>query len=272
MDENISSMSKKVKLLSVKVKPEENADSVKARVLKFLKNVEKANGAEGGLFDKSDCDYVHFVHDLDADSVLQVVSNSNYIGFLLKDGRVCRMRCTSRLDVDSRSNIRYTARPSFQVQSDAEYAKQLQAEYNTGEGTSTLLSRGYEELDWMSRGILPTEHSSPDRDFYLNLGRPLVDQDELVPVPQQYRATPFHSHSPPPRSPPPSYDALNVDSSWTLKVSSTEAGEAKGKKKAEKGSSWPDLGDLEWIVIKQVQVFGCCYVPKSRYLMSLETG
>ena len=245
MDGNVSSMSNKVKLLCVKVKPDENADAVKTRVLKHLKSVEKASGADCGPSDKSDSDCVHFVHNLDADSVLRVVSNSNYIGFLLKDGRVCRMRCASRAEVDTRPNVRYSARPSFQVQSDAEYAKQLQAEFNSEGGAQS--SRGYDELDWLSRGLI--DHSSPDRDFYVSISRPL-DLDDA------HLATPFHDRdAPESRSPPPSYDALRVDPNWTQRFASaepaTEVGDGRGKKKAEK-ASWPVLGVLEWMVAKEV--------------------
>ena len=246
MDAKISPMPCTVKLLCVKVKPEENADTVKTRVLKHLKNVEKVNGTEGGLLGKSDSEYIHVLHDLDADSVLRVVSNSNYIGFLLKDGRVCRMRCASRSDGDLRPSVRHSARPSFQVQSDAEYAKQLQATYNSDEPLSSLLPRGYEELDWMSRGMLPVERASPERDFYLNLTRPPPpdDQDEVVPPTNAHRATPFRRHSSTPRSPPPGYDLLDPNEPAT---------DARGKKKAEK-ASWPVLGKLEWLVVTQVGV------------------
>ena len=70
------------------------------------------------------------------------LSNSRYIIFLTRDGRVCRLRCSSRPELtqqkgdNSVASILNSLRRgsgahgvSFQEESDAEYARQLQAEF-----------------------------------------------------------------------------------------------------------------------------------------------
>ena len=120
-----------VKLVSVKLKPGEPPHKAKRRILKSLRVSEwKDPSASAGL--------IRDLPDLRAEDVLHVVSNSRYVGFLLRDGRVCRMLCRSASDAASevcaRNKQPRREKPvSFQVHSDAVYARRLQAELDAEE-------------------------------------------------------------------------------------------------------------------------------------------
>ena len=133
-----------VKLVSVKLRPGEPAPKAKRRILKSLRASEwKDPLTSAGL--------IHNLPDLRAQDVSRVVSNSRYIGFLLRDGRVCRMQCRSASDaagdVCSRNKQPRREKPaSFQVHSDAVYAQRLQAELDAEEnrGGERILMGGRE--------------------------------------------------------------------------------------------------------------------------------
>lgn len=131
----------KVKLLCVKLKPNDTPEKVKAKILKGLRKAEKKSSSSCAITHplQNWTNEIHSLGDLDSKNVAKVVSNSRYIAFLMRDGRVCRIRCSSKTpsrrnsvpnvgEILRRSN---QAVPSFQELSDAEYAKQLQARFDS---------------------------------------------------------------------------------------------------------------------------------------------
>ena len=77
--------------------------------------------------------------------ILQVAVGPEYVGILLDDGRVGRFKCVTK-NLDSTKKLwkpdQCTSEPSFQVQSDEVFARQLQSEFlNNGATTSTSSGR-----------------------------------------------------------------------------------------------------------------------------------
>ncbi len=213
-------MEDKVRLICVKLKPNETPDKVKAKVLKSLRTAERRHLQPCSLshplgvstLSEEACS----IAELNAGVVSQVVTNSKYIVFLLKDGSVCRMKCASREETRSKLSTDVFRRPnqpktSFQVLSDAEYARQLQAQFDSergrggqrgwagrGAGTGGVARRGsataggltsgstasteptvnFNDLDRQSRelmflGSVPSPEFNSDPDYYRNLARNL---------------------------------------------------------------------------------------------------
>lgn len=119
-------------LLCVRVKATDPPEKVKSKILKGLRNVEGRNVSSVCVTKD-----LQAVPDLNPNDVVKVVSNSRYIAFLCEDGRVCRIKCTSKSETSSKKDksvldiIRRTT-PTFQELSDVEYARQLQTEMSTG--------------------------------------------------------------------------------------------------------------------------------------------
>ena len=90
----------KVKLVCVKLKPNDTPDKVKSKILKSLRNAERRepDSCTVGHPLESFCEEVHCISDLNASDVVKVASNSRYVAFLTRDGRACRMRCASRAE------------------------------------------------------------------------------------------------------------------------------------------------------------------------------
>ena len=224
----------KVKLLCVKLKSNDTPDKVKNKILKGLKAAERKNTFAAPIAHPLESwhDEVHSLPDLDASDIAQVASNAKYIVFLLKDGRVCRMRCASTWDTDTKVSSELLSKSSqqlsFQVLSDAEYARQLQAEFDSlGGGGGPFASgiRTLQELERASReymyiGSVPSPEYHRDPPYYSSLARELA-QHELVTgldsnpsfhVPLRTSPPRFSTLSStrysPPLSPPPSYESL----------------------------------------------------------------
>ena len=94
----------KVKLVCVKLKPNDTPDKVKSKLLKTLRNAEKKDPELCSIGHplESFCEEVHCISELNVSDVVEVASNSRYIVFLLRDGRACRMRCTSKAETHSK--------------------------------------------------------------------------------------------------------------------------------------------------------------------------
>ena len=178
----------KIKFLCVKFKPNESPDKVKSKILKSLKRAEKS--APFTISNPLDTwsNKVHCIDELNATEIADVSTNSKYVVFLLKDGRVCRMKCTSTSsnEVPPSAVLKPTPHPTFQLLSDAEYARQLQSQFNTERGerptTSTLnltdLNRFSRELMYVGSIPSPVYHQDPE--YYQNLAREFSRQEELV--------------------------------------------------------------------------------------------
>ena len=132
-----------VKLICFKCKSSDTPSKVKMKLLRGMRKAERRGVAISAISHplqpwNNQC---HSIGALPAEDVLIALSNSRYVVFLTKDGRVCRLRCTSRPSVSQQrhdssvASILSTLRSSsthhvsFQEESDAEYARQLQAEF-----------------------------------------------------------------------------------------------------------------------------------------------
>lgn len=240
----------KVRLICVKLKSSDSPEKVKSKVLKSLRNAEKhvsqARSLGHPLGASTMFEETCTIAELNAESVSQVVTNSKYIVFLLKDGSVCRLKCTSRESTLSKfttSAFQRSNQPkaSFQVLSDAEYARQLQAQFDSegggGMGTGRWAGRGgraghgattedalgstsgislanFNELDRRSRelmflGSVPSPEFNSDPEYYRNLARNLSYCDIRIeevghgsPPPSDFYTTPL--------TPPPTYEPLSL--------------------------------------------------------------
>ena len=131
-----------IKVVCVNVKASDSPGKVKSKLLKGLRRAEKKSPTPVCVSQplQSWSKDLHSISDIPANEVAQVSSNSRFIVFLLKDGNVCRLKCTSSSSStrkDSRSILESLQRPTptFQELSDAEYARQLQSDIMSGRST-----------------------------------------------------------------------------------------------------------------------------------------
>ncbi len=182
------------------------------------------------------------IEGIDPSTVKTIVTNSQYIVFLLSDGRVCRMACKSHSQLKdhhiSHEVNRQARDTSLQVMSDAEYAKQLQAQFNSERpsGQERFLDRNSGTSDispYVSLSYMPSLNSN----FSYSPSSPPVY------VPQLYR---LDSNSAAAKD----GGALNGTGG---QVSATANGDTQDKKlKKDKEGVWPDMGPIEWLIVKQV--------------------
>lgn len=132
-----------VKFLSVEVKSGETQDKLKAKILKALHNSEKSSISTVSAVTHIThplqpwTGELHTFPDLFAEDIFKVAANSSYVVFLLCDGRVCRVHVSSRDESSKMTSLEALRRSqtgggSFQVLGDEEYARQLQADLNSG--------------------------------------------------------------------------------------------------------------------------------------------
>jgi len=121
-----------VKVVCVKYKKSDSGDKVKQRLLKKLKKAENSEKVTG----------VQLVPGVKADSVAQVAINSTYVVFLLKDGRVCRLRCAGNDEI-AETGYHSAGGQSFQVTSDMEYARVLQQQYDSERRSWSIMDPDY---------------------------------------------------------------------------------------------------------------------------------
>lgn len=206
-------MSDVAQLLCLRVKPNENPEKVRRRILKGLRSAERRGGEAIGSNISHPLlaweDNLHTFSELNAADVVQVANNSRYVIFLTRDGRVCRIKCRSYDEPSSKftpeSLSRRAGLASFQVQSDAAYARQLQAQFDAERPSSGLAgglgaaSRGrsgpgaasssypappsldLQELDrqaneYMILGSIPTPEYEQDPEYFRDLARSLSHQ------------------------------------------------------------------------------------------------
>ena len=145
-----------VKFLSVEIKSGETHEKLKAKVLKAIHNAEKNSSSPSSLITHPLQPWTSDVHtfpDLKARDIVKAVANSSYVAFLLQDGRACRIRMASWEESSSRKTLNFDvlrqsqqgAGSSFQVLGDEEYARQLQAELNSGRQWDGGVARGNNE-------------------------------------------------------------------------------------------------------------------------------
>lgn len=133
---SINGKARLVKFLCVDVKSGETQENLKLKVLKAILASEKKSATIAHPL-QSWTEEAHSFPELQAEQVLKVVANSSHVAFLLRDGRVCRIRVASWEESASSKTLSLDAlrqpqqKSSFQVLGDAEYARQLQAELNS---------------------------------------------------------------------------------------------------------------------------------------------
>lgn len=130
-----------VSLLCVRVKATDAPEKVKLKILKGLRKVESGKATSISLSQpvRKWTEDIHAIAELSAEEVSNVVSNSQYIALLCTDGRVCRFtfqysslpNTLSKKECNLISVLRQPT-PTFQELSDAEYARQIQAEMAAG--------------------------------------------------------------------------------------------------------------------------------------------
>ena len=136
-----------VKLICVRYKSSDSPGKVKMKLLRAMRRAERQTRSANTTIVhplQPWTNHYHTIGDLPANDVLTTLSNSRYIVFLTKDGRVCRLKCTSRKELIQKTDISIasvlsslrrgpsaTHGVSFQEESDAEYARQLQAEFES---------------------------------------------------------------------------------------------------------------------------------------------
>ncbi len=128
-----------VNLFCLDLKPQDTREKRKGRVLKAIRNAEKKTTPIPPISHPWR-EEAHALQELKGSEVLQVQASSDYIAFLLKDGRVCRMRvgsCGEKTPSRSlASHLKYFNQgprggEASGVLGDEEYARQLQAEFNS---------------------------------------------------------------------------------------------------------------------------------------------
>ena len=183
-----------VRFLCVEVKSGESQEKLKAKVLKTISNSEKTTPTLASNPLQTWNEEAHTLQDLVAEDVVKVASNSSYVTFLLRNGRVCRLQMSSREDSHSSktftsldalrrsgTSFRQGPRASFQVLGDEEYAQQLQNELNAN--TSPIMGP-----DWSQNRNVPrmsTPGPSIVSDVEGIIGEQLVDSEPnpfLVPT------------------------------------------------------------------------------------------
>lgn len=133
--------SDQVKILCVNIKGSDSPGKIKSKILKGLRKAEKKAPSPRSVSQPlhSWTKDLHSITDIPASKVVKLSSNSRFVVWLLKDGSVCRLKCTSSPPLKERSAVNTAFQrntPSFQELSDAEYARQIQFEMNSGRGTA----------------------------------------------------------------------------------------------------------------------------------------
>ena len=208
-----TSTDENVKLICVKYKSSDSLGKVKLKLLRAMRRAERQSRSVNTTIShplQPWNNHCHTIGELPANDILITLSNSRYIVFLTKDGRVCRLKCTSRPELSQKSDSSIasllsslrrgpssTHGLSFQEESDAEYARQLQAEYEAQSHRSSLghhptyfgragsPSTVLEELDREARAYMylgMSSHPWPPEPSYRVSPRFSLRDDSPVPV------------------------------------------------------------------------------------------
>jgi len=128
-----------VRVVCVNIKQTDPPRKIKSKVLRSLRKSEKKTSTNSLTVSQplqswnKEC---HSVTDIESSDVVKVLSNSRYMVFLMKDGTVGRIKCSSAVGLGSKERSVLDAlqrsTPTFQELSDAEYARQLHSEMNSG--------------------------------------------------------------------------------------------------------------------------------------------
>lgn len=221
-----------IKLVCVNYKKSDSGNKVKQRLLKKL----------GKAVDNKQIAGVKNVHGVKTESVLQVAFNVTYLVLLLKDGRVCRVRCSGNSDVAEDTNSYEPGKESFQVASDLEYAQVLQRQYDSEQlpWDFTAMERDHE---FMGRLNDPLQSSLYDP-------LPHVEHHDVINVPT-FDATPIEE------------EMATIDTPFRAHRRYSphrDYGRVRSSDKSNRNSCYPKFGTLEWLTIEQVSIAGRMYL------------
>ena len=245
-----------MRLLSIPLREGDDKDKIRRRVVKKLKQLEQhiSTGSSSDLT-------IRVLESLKADSVSVVVANSRYLVFLLKDGRVCRMKCHSRTEASQQKAteelLKKKAKDTpFQLLSDAEYARQLQVEFDR----ERLLGGVHAHHSPLrSEDISPYIHvPSSDQSWEASID-PFIPS-ALLPPPYTF---PYESNEDAPSTaespvsiphPPDRTRSQSRSVRFLLPDGGTREGGARGNSGwKQKEEAWPEMGGLQWLVMKKVR-------------------
>ncbi len=234
-------MESRVQLISIPLKQGDNMEKLRRKVLRTIQKNER------GILQANN---IKMVDGIDPSMIKTVVTNSQYIVFLLNDGRVCRISCNSHSRLTehhiSHEISRQARDTSFQVLSDAEYARQLQAQFDQEQpanssrslsSSNAIASMGSNDISpYVSLSYMPSLNSN----FSYS-----PSSSSPVYIPQFSRS----DSSEPNKEGGASSDGTNPSGGGPS--NSTETGSDK-KSKKDKEAIWPNMGSIEWPIVKQV--------------------
>lgn len=127
------------RILFVRLRKDKSKDAIEDEIFKCINKALEESG-EKKSFPEEPKNCIT-LPDFAGCRILQVAVGPEYVGILLDDGRVGRFKCVTK-NLDSTKKLwkpdQCTSEPSFQVQSDEVFARQLQSEFlNNGAITST---------------------------------------------------------------------------------------------------------------------------------------
>ena len=129
------------KVVFIRIGKDKSKGILQAEILKQVrKALRKSNDADNVRTKDKNC---VSLSDLDAREIREVAVGPEYIGVLLKNGRVCRLRCMSSNSQPSERHPKRKSSPDescFQVQSDEAFARRLQEQLNNTSATPSGLS------------------------------------------------------------------------------------------------------------------------------------
>lgn len=132
------------RILFVRLRKDKSKDAIEDEIFKLVNKVLDESNDNGEVSEEAK-NYIITLPDLSAGQILQVAVGPEFVGLLFDNGRVCRFKCVTK-NLDSSKKLWNSQRsqdePSFQVQSDEAYARQLQNQYlNNGATTSAAPRR-----------------------------------------------------------------------------------------------------------------------------------
>ena len=129
------------RIIFVRLGKDKSKDAIEDELFKSINQVLEESNSDGEVLDKvKNC---ISLPDIGTSRIIQVAVGPEFLGLLLNDGRVCRVKCvTKNLDSTKKlpSSQENSDEPLFQVQSDEAYARQLQNEFLSNGGTTRTLA------------------------------------------------------------------------------------------------------------------------------------
>ena len=145
--ENDASTLLSPRIIFVRFGKDKSKDAIEDEIFKYVNKVLEESNDNGDVSEEAKSCIITLpaMPDFAAGRILQVAVGPEFVGLLFDNGRVCRFKCvTKNLDSSKKlwSSQRNQDEPSFQIQSDEAYARQLQNKIlNNGATTSPFPGR-----------------------------------------------------------------------------------------------------------------------------------